>query len=76
MKIRTRITTAVAVILASVFVSAPAFAHEGVEKYDPADAFSHAGEPLQVYAILICGAVLLFIVLALAHLVGKAFDKK
>ena len=75
MKIRTRITAAVALVLASLFVSAPAFAHGDVEKYDPSDAFSHAGEPLQVYAILILGAILLIIVLGLAHLVGKAFDK-
>lgn len=76
MKIRTRITAAVAVVLATVFVSAPAFAHDDVEKYNPADAFSTAGEPLQVYAILICGAILLIVVLGLAHLIGKAFDTK
>ena len=75
MKTRTRITTAVAVVLASVFVAAPAFAHGDVEKYDPSDAFSHAGEPMQVGAILICGAILLVIVLVLAQLIGKAFDK-
>ncbi|WP_449277896.1 hypothetical protein [Leucobacter sp. GX24907] len=75
MKIRTRITTAVTVALASIFLAAPAFASEEVEKYDPSDAFSAAGEPVQVVPILIVGLVLLAIVLLLSSLIGRLFDQ-
>lgn len=76
MKIIARIATAVAAALASVFVAAPAFAHEDVEKFNPADQFSTAGDPLQVGAILICGIILLALVLILAQLLGNLFEKK
>ncbi|MBK0418953.1 hypothetical protein JD276_07885 [Leucobacter sp. CSA1] len=72
MKIRTRIATAVTVALASVFVAAPAFAHEG-ETHNP---FSHAGEPVDVVAISIVGVVLLAIVLIGSTLIGNLFDKR
>lgn len=75
MKTRTRITTAVAVALTSIFLSVPAFANEGGPTFNPADEFSTAGQPLQVYAILIVGAVLLAIVLIGSTLIGKLFDK-
>jgi len=74
-----RIATAVSaavVAIASIFVAAPAFAHEEVERFNPAAQFSTAGEPVQVYAILICGIILLAIVLVLAQWIGSAFDKK
>lgn len=76
MKIIARIATAVVAAIASVLVAAPAFAHEDVEKFNPADQFSLAGEPLQVGAILICGIILLAIVLILAQLIGNLFEKK
>lgn len=71
------VTTAVIAALASMFVAAPAFAsEEGGEKFNPAAQFSTAGDPLQVGAILICGAILLVIVLLLAQLIGSSFDPK
>lgn len=79
MKTIARIATAVTAAIVSVFVAAPAFAHEGhegVEKHNPADAFSTAGDPVQVGAILIVGVVLLAIVLLLSTWVGSLFDKK
>lgn len=76
MKTIARIATAFTVALASVFVAAPAFAAETGERFNPADEFSLAGEPLQVYAILICGAILLAVVLGTAQLLGNLFNKK
>ncbi|NLA65851.1 MAG: hypothetical protein GX862_08015 [Leucobacter sp.] len=75
MKIFARIATAVTAALASLFVAAPAFAHTEVEKFNPADEFSAVGQPVDVVAILIVGAVLLVIVLVLAQVVGGLFDK-
>ncbi|MGJ0203938.1 hypothetical protein [Leucobacter sp. gxy201] len=72
MKIRTRIAAAVTVALASVFVAAPAFAHEGEEH----SMFSSAGTPVDVVAISIVGVVLLAVVLIGSTLVGNLFEKK
>ena len=76
MKTIARIATALTAALASVFVAAPAFAAEAGEKFNPQDEFRLAGEPLQVYAIIICGAIILAVVLGLAYLVGRLFDVK
>ncbi len=75
MKTIARISIAVTAALASVFVAAPAFAHDG-EAHDPATVFSTAGDPLQVGAILIVGIVLLALVLILSQWIGSAFEKK
>lgn len=75
MKIRTRIATAVFLGIASVFGAMPAIASEG-ERHNPADAFSTAGEPVQVLAISIFGAVLLAIVLITSTALGSLFEKK
>ncbi|KUF08424.1 hypothetical protein [Leucobacter sp. G161] len=75
MKIRTRIATAVTVALATVLVSAPAFASEGVEKVDTHAPFSAAGQPVDVVAISIVGVVLLGIVLITSTLLGNLFEK-
>ncbi|MCB1274369.1 MAG: hypothetical protein KDB25_08265 [Leucobacter sp.] len=72
MKIIARIAAAAVAAIASVFVAAPALAHDG-EHIAP---ISHAGEPLQVGAILICGFILLAIVLLVAQGVGSLFEKK
>lgn len=74
-KIRTRITAAVTVALATVFIGAPAFASEG-EKIDTLAPFSAAGQPLDVVAISIVGLVLLAVVLVLSTLIGNLFEKK
>lgn len=76
MKIRTRIATAVTVAIASVFVGAPAFAAEGVERIDTLAEFSSAGQPVDVVAISIVGVVLLGVVLIGSTLVGNLFEKK
>ncbi|MGO1539426.1 MAG: hypothetical protein ACTHW3_08650 [Leucobacter sp.] len=70
MKIRTRIATAVTAALASVFVAAPAFAHDGEH------SFSSAGQPVDVVAISIVGVILLGIVLIGSTLIGNLFEKK
>lgn len=76
-RIATAVTTVVVAAIASVFVAGPAFAAEASdEKFNPAAQFSTAGEPVQVWAILICGAILLIIVLLLAQGVGGLFNKK
>jgi hypothetical protein len=75
-KIFSRIATAITAALVSVFVAAPAFASEGGEKFNPADEFSAAGQPVNVVAILIVGAILLFVVLLTSQLVGNLFEKK
>lgn len=75
MKIFARIAAAVTAIFASVFVAAPAFAHEEVEKFNPADQFSAAGQQVDVVAILIVGVILLAIVLIVAQVVGDLFEK-
>lgn len=69
-------SAAVAAALVSVFMAAPAFAHEGGEKFDPAEQFSTAGQPVQVGAILIVGFVLLAIVLLTAQAISAPFEKK
>ncbi len=74
MKIFTRIAATITAALVSFFVATPAFAHGG-EKHDPAAEFSAAGQPVDVVAILIVGAVLLFVVLLTAQLVGNLFEK-
>lgn len=74
MKIRTRIATAVTVALASVFVAAPAFAHDGEDH--GASQFSSAGHPLDIVAISIVGVVLLAVVLIGSTLIGNLFEKK
>lgn len=77
-KIRTRLAawaTALTAALASVFIAAPALAHEG-ETFNPADAFSTAGQPLNVLPILIVGVVLLAAVLITATLISNLFEKK
>ncbi|GAA2845900.1 hypothetical protein FB468_0046 [Leucobacter komagatae] len=75
MKIRTRIATAASVALATVLVSAPAFASEGVEKVDTHAPFSAAGQPVDVVAISIVGIVLLGVILLTSTLVGNLFEK-
>ncbi len=74
MKILARIAAAITAVLVSLFVATPALAHEG-ESHDLADQFSSAGQPVDVVAILIVGAVLLAIVLLLSQLVGNLFEK-
>ena len=69
-------TAAITALFVSFFVATPAFAHEEVEKYNPADEFSAVGQPVDVVAILIVGAVLLFVVLLASQLVGNLFEKK
>ncbi len=77
MKTLTRIATGLFAAVVSLFVAAPAFAaSEGVEKFNPADEFSAAGQPVDTVAILIVGAVLLVVVLGTAQLVGNLFEKK
>lgn len=63
------------VALATVLVSAPAFASEGVEKVDTHAPFSAAGQPVDVVAISIVGVVLLGIVLITSTLLGNLFEK-
>lgn len=75
MKTLTRIATAIVAAVISLFVAAPAFAAEG-DKYNPADQFSAAGEPVNTVAILIVGAVLLIVILGGAQLIGNLFEKK
>lgn len=73
MKIRTRIATALAAVFASLFVAAPAFAHEG----EAADlSFSAAGQPVDIVAISIVGVILLAVVLIGSTLIGNLFEKK
>ena len=78
MQTLTRIATAVIAAVVSVFVAAPAFAAEASEgeRFNPADQFSAAGEPVNVIAILIVGAIILLVVLGLGTLVGNLFNKK
>lgn len=76
MKIFTRIATVVTAAFVSLFLAAPAFAHEETPRFNPADEFSAAGQPVDVVATLIVGAVLLAIVLVTAQLVGNLFEKK
>lgn len=74
MKIRTRITTAVAVALATVFVATPAFAHEGHDHGET--MLSAVGQPVDVVAISILGVILLAVVLIGSTLAGNLFNKK
>lgn len=73
MKFFTRAVTAITVAVVSLFVAAPAFAHEEVERFNPADQFSAAGEPVNVVAILITGAIVLLIVLLATALISNLF---
>lgn len=75
MKIFTRIAATITAALVSFFVATPAFAHEELEKFDPAAQFSAAGQPVDTVAILIVGAVILAVVLLTAQLVGNLFEK-
>ncbi|PRI10859.1 hypothetical protein [Leucobacter massiliensis] len=77
MKIRTRIAaavTAVTAALASIFLAAPAFAHDGEDHTQ--SMFSTAGDPLDIVAISIVGVVLLAVVLIGSTLIGNLFAKK
>ncbi|MGK0715618.1 hypothetical protein [Leucobacter sp. W1153] len=77
MKTLTRITTAIFAVIVSLFVAAPAFAAVGEgEKFDPREQFSAAGDPVNVVAILIVGAILLVVILGSAQVVGNLFEKK
>lgn len=77
MKTLTRITTAIVAAVVSLFVAAPAFASEGGgEKFDPREQFSAAGDPVNVVAILIVGAILLVVILGASQVVGNLFEKK
>lgn len=73
MKFFTRAAAAITAALASLFVAAPAFAHEEVEKFNPADQFSAAGQPVDVVATLITAAVVLAVVLLLAWWLTSLF---
>lgn len=73
MKIRTRIAAAVTVALASVFIGAPAFAHDG---HGAESMFSSAGQPVDVVAVSIVGVVILAVVLIGSTLIGNLFEKK
>ena len=75
MKIFTRIAATITAALVSFLVAAPAFASEEVEKFNPADQFSSAGQPVDTVAILIVGAIILAVVLLTAQLVGNLFEK-
>lgn len=75
MKIFTRIAAAITAAFVSFFVATPAFAHESVEKFDPTEQFSAAGQPVDVVAILIVGAIVLAVILLLSQLVGNLFEK-
>lgn len=75
MKIRTRITAAVTVALATVFIGAPAFASGG-GSLDTLAEFSSAGQPVDIVASSIVVLVLLAVVLLLATLIGNLFEKK
>ena len=75
MKIFTRIAATITAALVSFFVAAPAFASEEVEKFNPADQFSAAGQPVDTVAVLIVGAIILAVVLLTAQLVGNLFEK-
>lgn len=71
MKIRTRIAAALTAALASVFIAAPAFAHD-----EGSHAFSSAGQPVDVVAVSIVGLVLLAVVLIGSTLIGNLFNKE
>lgn len=75
MKIFTRIAAVITTALVSFFVATPALASEGGEKFDPTAEFSAAGQPVDMVAILIVGAVLLALVLVTSQLVGNLFEK-
>ena len=74
-RLATTVTAALTAAFLTLFVAAPAMANEELEKYNPADEFSTAGQPLDVVAILVTGAILLVIVLVLAQLIGNLFEK-
>lgn len=76
MKTVTRIATALTAAVLSIFIASPAFAAGDVEKFNPADQFSAAGQPVDTVAILIVGAVLLVVVLGASTLLGNLFEKK
>ncbi len=74
-RLATTVTAALTAAFLTLFVAAPAMASEEIEKYNPADEFSTVGQPLDVVAILVTGAIVLVIVLVLAQLVGNLFEK-
>jgi hypothetical protein len=74
-RIGTAIAAAVTAVFVSLFVAAPAMAHEEIEKYNPADEFSAVGQPVDIVATLVTVAVLLVVVLVSAQLVGNLFEK-
>lgn len=73
MKIRTRISAAVAAVVATLFVATPAFAEEG---HVGTSQYSSAGQPVDIVAISIVMIVLLVVVIAVSQLVGNLFEKK
>ena len=74
MKIFTRIAATITAALVSFFVAAPAFASEEVEKFNPADQFSSAGQPGDTVSIFIVGAFILAVVLLTTQLGGNLFE--
>ena len=75
MKTFTRIAAVITTALVSFFGGAAALASGGGERCDPAAEFSAAGQPVDMVAILIVGAVLLAVVLIVSQLVGNLFEK-
>lgn len=73
MNLFSRIAAIVTAAVISLVFATPALAETGEEKVDFAAEFSSAGQPVNVVAILITGAVLLVIVLALAGWISNAF---
>lgn len=72
MKIRTRIAAVVSAVLATLFVSTPALAHEG---HAHESMYSSAGEPVNAVAIIIIGLILLVVTLLLSTWIGNLFQK-
>jgi len=72
-KFFTRAAAAITAAFISLFIAVPAFAHEEVEKFNPADEFSAAGQPVNTVAILITGAVVLIVVLLLTAWLSNMF---
>ena len=77
-KIFSRIAAVLTTAFVSLFVAAPALAADGEhgERHSSSDAFSSAGDPVHVTAILIVGAVLLVVVLATAAWLTDLTEKK
>lgn len=73
MNIFSRIAAVVTAAVISLVFATPALAASGEEKIDFAAEFSSAGQPVNVVAILITGAVILVIVLLLAGWISNMF---